>query len=49
VGAVDGGTLYLIAEDAAALPPFALHSWQVTPLDDFRRPTVAAGQLAPAD
>jgi hypothetical protein len=49
VGAVDGGTLYLIAEDAAALRPFALHSWQVTPLGDSRRQPAAVGQLAAAD
>jgi hypothetical protein len=49
VGAVDGGTLYLIAEDTAAPPPFVLHSWQVTPLDDFRRQPATPGRLAAAD
>jgi hypothetical protein len=49
VGALDGGTLYLIAEDAAALPPFALHSWQVTPLGDLRRQPAAAEPLVTAD
>jgi hypothetical protein len=42
-GAADGGTLYMIADAAAALPSFSLPNWQITRLDDG-----AAGGLVPA-
>lgn len=42
-GAADGGTLYMIADAASALPSLNLPSWQITRLDDG-----GAGNLVPA-
>jgi hypothetical protein len=43
-GAADGGTLYLIADAAAALPSFSSPSWKVTRLDDGGAGGVAPGR-----
>ena len=42
-GAADGGTLYMIADAAHALPSFSLPNWKVTRLDDG-----GAGSVVPA-